>query len=342
MDRLASVVAAAVLMSLAGCEGARQRTPSGHALPAGQTLALVASDIADMKPVGAEITTRDSAEARARIGGTLVSRSVRAGDYVKKGQLIGMVIDTRLAFETGAYAAQAAAAQAQAVQANADLARIQFLYDRQVYAKARLDQAKAAAGAANAQVAAARAQQRASVNVAEQGAIFAPATGAVLRADIPEGSVVTPGISIATVTAGPPVLRLMLPESAAAKVHVGSRVVATDATMPGGSRSGVVVQVYPAIDAGQIRVDAALPGLTPALIGQRVEASIELGHRKAVVVPRRFVTTRYGIDEVSVITPDKYLSAVPVQIAPTADPDKVEILSGVGAGDTLFVPSKGL
>lgn len=339
MARLALGLAAAALLSLTGCEGAKQRTLPQRALPAGQTLTLVVSDIADMKPVGAEITTRDLAEARARIGGTLVSRSVRAGDFVKKGQLIGMVVDPRMGYETGAFAAQVAAAQAQAVQANADLARIQYLYDRQVYAKARLDQAKATAGAANAEVAAARAQQEGSADVARQGAVYAPATGTVLRADIPDGSVVTAGTSIATITAGPPVLRLMLPESASAKVHVGSRVEVTDASLPEGSREGVVVQVYPSVAQGQIQIDARLPGLTPALIGQRVGASIELGQRSALVVPRRFVTTRYGIDEVRVVTPDKYLSSVPVQIAPTPDPQTIEILSGVSAGDTLFVPT---
>jgi RND family efflux transporter MFP subunit len=335
------MAAGALLLSLAACEGGQEQRQASRALPAGQRLLLAASDVADMKPVGAEITTRDSAEARARIGGTLVSRSVRAGDSVKKGQLIALIVDTRLAFETSNYAAQVAAAQAQAVQANAELGRIQYLCDRGVYAKARLDEAKAAAGAANAQVAAARAQQAASATLAQQGAVFAPATGRVLRADIPDGSVVTPGSSIATVTAGPPVLRLMLPESAAGQVHLGSRVVVTDTALPQGSREGVVAQVYPSISAGQIQIDATLPGLTPDLIGQRVGASVEVGRRRALIVPRHFVTTRFGIDQVSVVTPDKYLSSVPVQIAPTGDPDRVEILSGVSAGDTLFSASKG-
>ena len=57
-------------------------------------------------------------------------------------------------------------------------------------------------------------------------------------------------------------------------------------------------------------------------------------------MPRQFVTTRYGIDQVQIVGEGKRLSMVPVQIAPTADPAMVEILSGVSAGDTLFAPGK--
>lgn len=325
---------------LSAC-GEQATAPSGSAkLPAGETLTLSAAPIADMKAVGAEIATRDQAEVLARISGTLVSLSVRAGDRVSKGQRIGLIVDARLGYETGAYGAQVAAAQAQAAQANADLARVRDLYANKVYAKARLDQAVAAAHAASAQVAAAQAQRNASASVAGQGAVLAPASGRVLRADIPAGSVVAPGMSIATVTAGPPVLRLTLPESAAGAVHVGSRVAITDPAFPGG-RSGTVTQVYPAVTAGQVRVDAIVSGLDTRLVGRRVSASVEVGTRKALVVPRRFIRTRYGIDQIDIVTADRQLSAVPVQTAPTADPDKVEILSGATAGDRLFAAKAG-
>ena len=328
---------ASAALALSACSGEPSGEQAATALPVGETLRLSRSEIADMKAVGAEIATRDQAEALARIPGTLASLSVRAGDMVSKGQRIGTIVDARLGYETSAYGAQAAAAQAEAARANADLARIRDLYNNGVYAKARLDQAVAMARAADAQVAAARAQQSASASVAGQGAVLAPASGRVLRADIPAGSVVAPGMSIATVTAGPPVLRLMLPEAAAGAVHPGSRVLITEAGYSG-VREGSVVQVYPGVNGGQVRVDAVTPGLTADVVGRRVGASIAVGKRQALVVPRRFVTTRYGIDEVQVAGADKTLSTVPVQTAPTDDPARVEILSGVGEGDTLFAP----
>ena len=330
------LAAAALALSACGGEqGAEQREAS---LPAGETLRLVETEIADMKAVAAEIATRDQAEALARIPGTLVSLSVRAGDVVNRGQRIGTIVDPRLGYETSAFGAQVAAAQAEAARASADLSRIRDLYENGVYAKARLDQATAAARAANAQVAAARAQRQASASVAGQGAVLAPASGRVLRADIPAGSVVAPGMSIATVTAGPPVLRLMLPEAVAGEVRPGARVLVDDGGIPGGASEGRVVQVYPAIDAGQVRVDATLPGLSTQFVGRRVGASVAIGTRNALVVPRRFVKTRYGVDQVQLVRDGNRLSMVPVLIAPMSDPTIIEILSGVTSGDVLFAP----
>lgn len=331
---------AAAGLALASCGAEEQAAPAEARLPAGEQRRLALSEIADMQAVGAEIATRDQAEALARIPGTLTSLSVSAGDMVRKGQQIGMIVDARLGFETAAAGAQVAAAQAEAARADAELARIQDLYDKGVYAKARLDQSVAASKAARAQVAAAAAQRGASASVAGQGAVLAPASGRVLRADIPAGSVVAPGMSIATVTAGAPVLRLDLPESLAGKVQTGARVRVRGEDMPVAQREGRVVEVFPAISAGTVRVDASLPGLTTEFVGRRVDAEVEVGRRKALVVPRRFVTTRYGIDQVEVVDKQRGLGIVPVQIAPTGDPELVEILSGVGPGDVIFARGK--
>ncbi len=332
-------MATALLLTGCGDGGSSEREVTRP--PAGERILLAPAEISDMKAVGAEITTRDSAEARARIAGTLDRLSVREGDMVRQGQRIGMIVDARLGYETSGYAAQVAAAQAEAVQARADLARIQDLFDHKVYAKARLDQAVAMARTAEAQLAAARAQRDASVSVAGQGAVLAPSTGRVLRADIPEGSVVTPGMSIATITAGPPVLRLELPESVAGQVRAGADVLVAPGDLPDGSSRGQVRQVYPAVIAGRVRVDATVPGLSADLVGRRIGVSIAVGRRSALIVPRRFIATRYGIDQVDVLTADGRISAVPVQIASTADPAKTEILSGVVPGDILFLAARG-
>ena len=155
------------------------RNAAAKAAPAGEQLVLASNLLADTKTVGGEITTRDQSQARARISGVLVVLSVREGDMVSRGQQIGRVVDDRIGFETRAYGAQVAAAEAEATRARADLGRIQDLYDHNVYAKARLDQAVAASRAADAQTAAARAERGASASMAGQGAILAPAAGRV-------------------------------------------------------------------------------------------------------------------------------------------------------------------
>lgn len=334
---LRSILAIAALFALAACGGAQRSTPATVHAPDGPRVKLQPATITDWKEVGGEITTTDRADARARIAGVLVSLSVRKGDVVIKGQPIGRIVDDQLGFQAAAYGAQASAAEAQLRQAQAELARVDFLYRRGVYAKARLDQAQAAVGTAAGQVRAARSQQSAVGATAGQGLVLAPSSGRVLVADIPAGSAVTPGMSIATITAGPLVVRIDVPESLAGKIRLGAPVQVAGAAGDGSALGGTVAKIYPAIEAGQIRVDVAVAGIDGSLVGRRITARLGAGERQALVVPGALVTTRYGIDYVMVLATDRQASTVPVQTR-RYDDGKVEILSGVAAGDTLIGP----
>lgn len=327
-------IVALLVTPLAGCGDNAATTEANHTAPTGPRLRLAMVETSEWKEVSAEVATVDQAQVLARIPGILTTLTVRAGDRVSKGQTIGRIVDSQLPYQSGAYAAQAAAAQAQAVQAQSDLARTKFLYDNGVYAKARLDQAQAAANAANAQIRAARAQQSAVNAVAGQGAVVAPSAGRVLVANVPVGSPVAPGTSLATITSGPVVLRLTLPESLAGTVHAGTRVITTGLGVADGH--GAITKVYPSVQAGQISADATVPGIDDTLIGRRVAARIEIGKRQALLAPKGFVTTRYGIDYVTVLAKDGATSTVPVQTTPSSEAGKIEILSGVGPGDTLI------
>ncbi|WP_447932487.1 efflux RND transporter periplasmic adaptor subunit [Sphingopyxis fribergensis] len=332
-------------LSLSACGG--DRPASGPAEKsagiAGEQLRLAPSTVTDWKDVGALVTSVDMADARARIPGILDSLNVREGDVVRKGQVIGRIVDSRLGYEGAAFGAQAAAAQAQAAQADAELARVKYLHANGVYAQARLDQAEAAAGAARAQVNAARAQQSAVGAVAGQGAVVAPSAGRVLVAQVPAGSAVVPGTSIATMTSGPMVLRLELPETLGDKVRVGSAVIATglaDKATPIAPHT-TVSRVFPSVTGGQFSADVQMPGLPSQMVGRRVTARVAVGERQALIVPRRFVETSYGTDYVTIRVGKDATSRVPVQIAPSDDPTRVEILSGAATGDTLIAPPAG-
>jgi RND family efflux transporter MFP subunit len=302
---------------------------------AGERLVVRAAPTPDIKVVAATVGTRDMAEARARIGGTLESLTVREGDTVRKGQLIARVVDRRLNFEISAAGAQAAAAEAEANRAQAELARTKYLYDHGVYAKARLEQAEAAARSAQGLAAAARAQRSASAEMSGQGAILAPTDGRVLRADVPAGSVVGQGQSIATLTSGPPVLRLEIPEASAGQLSVGAAVSVVADDLPGAGAASIV-QIYPAVTAGRVTVDVTVAGLTAERVGQRVRVRVPVGQRTAIVVPAGFVSHRYGLDFVRVLDRAGRASDVAVQLAPAAEPGKAEVLSGLADGDVIL------
>lgn len=305
----------AAALPLAAC-GSTENESAVSKAPDGPRLSLAPVDAVNWQDVSAEITTVDQAQVIARIPGILATLSVKEGDMVRKGQAIGRVVDSQLGYQSQATGAVAA-------QAQAELARVRFLYQNGVYAKARLEQAEAMAASAGAQHAAVGA-------VAGQGTVIAPASGRVLHADVPAGAPVAPGMAIAVITAGPTVVRLEMPESLAGKVRPGSRVTAT------GLNEGRVIRVYPSVDAGRIAADVDIPGIDNSLIGRRVAARVETGTRKALLVPQSYVITRYGIEYVTVLAKDGSAIQAPVQTAPSGEAGKVEILSGAAAGDTLI------
>ncbi|WP_374569823.1 efflux RND transporter periplasmic adaptor subunit [Phenylobacterium sp.] len=322
--------------ALSACGDGHEPAKSQPVATTGERLTVTAAPIADLKPVAAQVTTRKMSDARARIGGTLVRLNVREGDKVREGQVIAVVADQRVSYETNAYAAQAAAAEAEAARAKADLKRYQVLYEKGFYAKAGLDQMEAAARAAEGSAAAARAQRSASAETGAQGAILAPTDGKVLHADVPEGSVVVAGQSVATVTAGEPLLRIELPEAHARALKLGDEVAIDPGALPNGATSGKIIQLYPAVTSGRVTADIAVPGLAAELVGQRVPVRVKVGERKAIVVPRRFVSTRFGVDYVRVLDKSGHASEVAVQLAPAPGADQVEVLSGLNDGDIIL------
>jgi RND family efflux transporter MFP subunit len=322
---------------LAACGESTPEKPVARVAPAAGRLPVVERTIADLKPVPATLTTRDMGEARARITGVLTTLLVKEGDTVRQGQLIATVKDDRLALLTAAYDAQVAAAAADAARAQADLTRTRTLFAQGIYAQARLDQVEAIAKASSASLAAARAQRSASAELGAQGAILAPASGRVLVADVPPGSVVTAGQSVARITAGPPVVRLELPEGQARTLRLGDTVqVSIDSAAT--STPGIISQIYPSVVAGQVVADVTAAGLPQDLVGQRATVMVRVGERRALVVPRRYVSTRYGIDYVRLVRADGAASDTPVQTRAGPTADELEILSGLKAGDILYLP----
>lgn len=333
--RLSLAGALGVALLLAACGEARAPEPAAARAPAAGRLTLAYSTVADIKPVSATLTTRQMGEARSRISGILVSQLVKEGDMVRRGQVIATVKDDRLALVTAAYDAQVAAAAADAARAQGDLTRARTLFNQGIYAKARMDQVEAAAKAANATLTAAKAQRAASAELGAQGAILAPTSGRVLTASVPLGSVVMAGQSVARITAGPTVVRIELPEGQAQALRVGDDVQLAAEDLRGLATVGRVTQIYPSVTAGQVVADVSAAGLPEDLVGQRVRVGVRIGQRQALVVPRRYVSTRYGIDYVRLVSRDGTVAETPVQTTATATGAEVEILSGVRPGDVL-------
>ena len=118
LTTVAAMAAIVLAASLAGCSRSDDVAQANKA-PAGPRITLAMSDTSKWQDVSAEIATVDQAQILARIPGILTSLTVKEGDVVEKGQIIGRIVDSQLGYQAGAYGAQAAAAKTAGAKATA-------------------------------------------------------------------------------------------------------------------------------------------------------------------------------------------------------------------------------
>lgn len=336
--RLRALIFAA---ALAACS--QPEAPAPRAEATGEGRLMVEESMApDYKTVSAVLTSRDVGDARARIGGTLTRLLVREGEVVRRGQLVAVISDQRLALEAQAGAASVAAAEAAAERARADEGRYRTLFERGFLSQARMDQIMAETRASEAQLRAARAQRGALTELNAQGRVLAPADGRVTRAPIPQGAIVMPGEVVVAIATGARVLRLELPEAQARFLSEGQEIRILSASDGATPATAQVRQVYPAIEHGLVTADLDAAELPGEFVGARVRVLIPAGERLAIVVPSAYIATRFGADYVRLAREGGAVIDAPVQrgaaIPTDTMPDGIEILSGLSAGDVILPP----
>lgn len=154
--------------------------------------------------------------------------------------------------------------------------------------------------------------------------------------DVPQamGGVVMPGETVASIGGGGFFLRLAVPERHATQMAQGD-AIAID--MPQGTISGTLERIYPNIENGRVVADVAVPGLPDGFVNARVLVRLPVSTRSALLVPAAAITTRAGLDYVTVTTPEgpQPRLVVPGGRQVIDGAELVEILSGLIPGDDV-------
>ena len=302
------------------------------------TYTVQLANLADEKAVFATVESPNVVPARARIGGTVATLSVRQGDAVTPGQVIAVVGDDKLLLQINSLDAQIAGLQSQLAQAQTDLQRAETLFRQGVGPRTTMDQARTAVEVATAALRARTAERAVALQNLQEGQVLAPVAGRIITVPITRGTVVLNGDTVATVGEQPFMLRLRIPERHAMSLKVGDPVRVDAAQLGTGEGTiGRISLIYPRIEEGRVVADAQVADLGNYFVGDRVRVWIEAGKRQGYVVPPAFVHTRFGIDYVRLHRTDGGAVDVPVQRGEPR-PEGLEILSGVRAGDVLVQP----
>jgi RND family efflux transporter MFP subunit len=310
----------------------------GTASAADETVELL--DIAETKAVFGRVETRNVVPARARIEGTLTTLGVTEGSAVTVGQPIAMVTDDKLALRLGAADARVKAMESELGNARNELNRAAELLARGASTQQRVDQLRTQTEILLNQAGAARAERAVISQQATEGTVLSPATGRVLRTPVTPGAVIMPGDSIADIAGGGFFLRLAIPERHAAMLSLGSFVLVAgrgETTQP---REGRLVKIFPQIENGRVIADVEVPNLGDFFVGERLSVRVPVSVRKGIAIPPSAITIRSGIDFVRLLEEGKTREVAVIRgsVVTTAKGPRVEILTGLTAGDRILLP----
>lgn len=294
-----------------------------------------AVDVTEWKAVFGRIEARDRVQARSRLGGTILSIDVSEGSAVEKGQQIASITDEKLTLQLNAVDATLTSLASQLETASADLQRGEDLLKRGVATAQQLDQLRTRVDVIKGQIGTAQAERSVLKQREAEGAVLAPIGGAVLQVPLTEGSVVMPGESIAEIGGGGFFLRLAVPERHANYLQEGAEIRVGGEE---GETTGVLAKLYPQIENGRVIVDVEFEGMATDFVDARVLVRLPVGQSTALLVPATMVSTRMGLDFVTVQTSDGTGTQRTVVTGGARQMDGVEmieILSGLTAGEQV-------
>ncbi len=290
--------------------------------------------IDDVRPVVAKVQAADKSTARSRLQGVVSTLNIDEGYIVKQGDVVAVITDETLAPKIAALSSRMDSLDRQIEQASADLARAKKLRKKGYVAKAEFDKMQTNLKVLKSNRASAGSERKALEARQTEGRILAPTDARVTLVSVVEGSIVSPGEVLASFASLDGVVRLSLPERHAATLKQNEVV---SIRLPGRGnvlRKAKIITIYPEILDGAMRADAVVDGGFDALVGERVDVLAPVGQRRALRIPRNYVSTRYGVDFVSVKMGDRLIDA-PVTLAGPATEGFYEVLSGLRAGDII-------
>lgn len=305
-----------------------------------------AISVPEMKAVFGEVESRTVVPARARIAGTLREIRVSEGSGIREGDVVGVVVDDKIALQLTAADAKINALRSQLDNARTEVERAQQLVTQGVGTQSRLDAARTAFEVATNQVAAAEAEKAVIEQSAREGDVLAPAAGRVLTVPVTPGSVILAGEAVARIATGPYYLRLSLPERHAAEIKDGASVTVSERRRTQSfdqalaTRPGKIIKVYPEIADGRVIADVDVADIGSYFVNERMLVSIPVGKRPVLAVPPQAITTLHGIDYVRVSTPGGPADVAVILGETVEDSGRqlVEILTGLKDGDRVVLP----
>lgn len=342
-----AALATIALLPLAGCSRSADGAQAAERPPvAVEVSRVLPADIEESIAVVGTLTPKFQGEVKAEYSGTITDVFVTEWVHVTRGTLLAR-FDTREP-ESIVKAATAARLQAEvgATRARRELERSEKLKSLGLATQQNLDDARTAADAAEAQLAAAKAQEEMAKTRLAKTDVRAPMDGVIAA------RTVNPGDFIENMGSPEPMFRIVdnrrleltvaIPSSRIGEVKLGQPLSFIADSVPGRPFEGHVSFINPAVDEASrtVKVIALVENGEGALkSGLFVKGAIVTGAKKGVLsVPRNAMitfdpATRSGI--VYVVSGDR-VQRRNVETG-AASGERIQIARGLAPGDAVVI-----
>lgn len=327
------------LALLAGC-GASQDDEDGLR-PRVLVGSVSVSDFEERIEASGELVARDRAAIASEVAGRVTRITALEGDAVEEGALLLVIDPEKHRLQVATARARLQELKASLEEAEREFARISTLHERGIASASNLDEKRSARERNRSRFDAARAELGVAERALREANVRAPFAGYLARRVVSRGEYVKVGQALFELVSLDPIeLEFNVAERDSARVAQGQVVRVRVAPWPDEHFEGVVSVVAPTIDTTTrtLRVKARIKNpdgrLRPGLFAR---ADLGLALRRNVVwVPAAAVQLRAQGEVVWVVAKDDRVRRVHVKTGLHRD-DKVEVLSGLSAGDEVVV-----
>ncbi len=338
-------------MAAAACGGGAGTSAQTPAPVWGRVVRVEAVTLPQRVELYGTVEAERTAMVSSRVMATVTAVAVRPGDAVTAGQVL-VEIDPTTARGQEAQA-RGALAQAQAAVAlgGRNLERFQALAAKGAASQLELDLARMQYEQAKGAEAQGQGALDAAASVARESRVVAPFAGWIVSKLVEVGDLAAPGRPLVVVeSASGRRLALAVPETllVTSGLKLGARLpVRIDALTGSGEIEGTVEEIDSAANPAShtFTVKVNLPGV-PVPAGVSGRAWLAAGSRSVLLVPRSAVTLAGGLTLVVVRDSGGKARSRVVTLGAATGEDRVEVLSGVAAGDEVVaglavVPADG-
>ena len=334
--RLAPFALGAVAIACTSAKAAEKTAPAA-------AIAVSTVDVSErvvpnsLVVTGALVANRES-EVAADVPGRVVTVKGERGSFVRQGELLAQLDAGSAVLNRKALAADVSAASAREQHAALECERSQKLFEQKVISQAEIDRSKADCDTSRFAAAGALARQNLASKAISDSSIRAPFSGMIVDRAVEVGEYLNPGRRVATIVELNPLrLELTVPESAAGSVKEGGQVEFTVKAFANERFNGSSRDVGPVLRRAthdlvvEALVDNANGRLRP---GMFAEASISIGERKVLVVPKSALVGSPDSPHAFIVSGGVAEERVLLAGQPVGD--SVVILSGLRVGERLI------